>query len=85
MAAEDTNGVRRALDRARTLLSEDAWTRDQFEIVEDGTRQEDSWLYILLRAVGSESPRYAAFERLAGIEEQLERETELDILFVPVV
>ena len=59
----------------------------QFEIVRDGVRQEDDWWYVPVIASrnGKDVPRETTVNIYANIEDELEQEKELNVLFVPVV
>lgn len=58
-----------------------------FSVIEDGVRQEDSWWYVPVLATrhGKDVPREAKVNVYANVEDELEQQHGLSVLFVPVV
>ena len=58
-----------------------------FSVIEDGVRQEDSWWYVPVEAQrnGKDVPREITVSVYANIEDELEQEHNLSVMFVPVV
>ena len=59
----------------------------KFEVVIDGVRREDSWWYVPVLATRNrkEVPRELAVNIFANIEDELEQEQNLSVLFIPAV
>ncbi len=59
----------------------------EFEIVEDGMRQEESWWYVPVIATrrGKDVPRETTVNLYANVEDELEENHGVSVLFVPVV
>lgn len=58
-----------------------------FEVLEAGMRQEESWWYVPVLATrnGKDVPREITVNVYANIEDDLEQQHKLSVLFVPVV
>lgn len=58
-----------------------------FEVIEDGVRQEDSWWYVPVLATrnGKDIPRETTVNVYANVEDELEQQHNLSVLFVPAV
>ena len=59
----------------------------EFEVVADGVRRENSWWYVPVLATrnGKEVPREFTVNIFANIEDELEQEQNLSVLFIPAV
>jgi hypothetical protein len=59
----------------------------EFSIVKDGVRQEDTWWYVPVLATrnGKDVPREVTVNVYANVEDELEQQHNLSVLFVPVV
>lgn len=58
-----------------------------FDVISDGVRQEDSWWYVPVAATrnGKEIPREATVKIFANVEDELEQEQHVNVLFIPAV
>jgi hypothetical protein len=58
-----------------------------FDIIDDGVRQEESWWYVPVVATrkGKDVPREIAVNIYANIEDELEQKHDLSVMFVPAV
>jgi len=59
----------------------------EFEVIEAGVRQDDTWWYVPVLATrsGKDVPREVTVNVYANVEDELEQKHELHVLFVPVV
>jgi hypothetical protein len=59
----------------------------EFRVVEDGVRQDDTWWYVPVLATrnGKDVPREVTVNVYANVEDELEQQHDLSVLFVPVV
>lgn len=59
----------------------------EFSVVENGVRQEDTWWYVPVLATrnGKDVPRELTVNVYANVEDELEKQQNLSVLFVPVV
>src|SRR5204862_2063408 len=58
-----------------------------FDIIEDRVRQEDSWWHVPVLATrkGKDVPREATVNVYANVEDELEQQHKLCVLFIPAV
>jgi hypothetical protein len=58
-----------------------------FDVIESGVRQDDSWWYVPVLATrnGRDVPREITVGVYSNIEDDLERQHNVNVLFVPVV
>jgi hypothetical protein len=58
-----------------------------FDVITAGVRQEDSWWYVPVVATrnGKDVPREVTVNIFANVEDELEREQHVSVLFVPAV
>jgi len=58
-----------------------------FDVISEGVRQEDSWWYVPVLATrnGKDLPREMTVNIFANVEDELEREKNVNVLFIPVI
>lgn len=58
-----------------------------FEVINDGVRQEDSWWYVPVLATrnGKDVPREITVNIFANLEDELEHNQHVNVLFIPAV
>jgi len=58
-----------------------------FDVIANGVRQEDSWWYVPVLATrnGKDVPREITVNIFANIEDELERNERISVLFIPAV
>lgn len=58
-----------------------------FDVISAGVRQEDSWWYVPVVATrnGKDVPREITVNIFANVEDELERDEDISVLFVPAV
>ena len=58
-----------------------------FSVIEDGVRPEESWWYVPVLAThnGKDIPREITVNVYANVEDELEQQHNLSVLFVPLV
>jgi hypothetical protein len=58
-----------------------------FDVITAGVRQEDSWWYVPVLATrnGKEVPREITVSIFANIEDELEHDYHVSVLFIPAV
>ena len=59
----------------------------EFDVISAGIRQEDSWWYVPVVATrnGKDVPREITVNIFANVEDELERNQRVNVLFVPAV
>jgi hypothetical protein len=74
------------IDRVRARLGKVGHGID-FSIIEDGVRGDESWWYVpvLAQRDGKDVPRDVTVNVFANIEDELQQEDGIDVLFIPAV
>jgi len=58
-----------------------------FDVISAGVRQDDSWWYVPVLATrnGKDVPREITVNIFANVEDELERDQNVSVLFIPAV